>query len=372
MIKILLILISLNSNANDSLKNFLIEKGIINKDEYESYLNKEEKKDLETKGLFTFRYFRQQNIYQIHRDIFLIQTKLELSKNIDKNLKLTIGFATGDKSKPRSNFESLTGGFANKNINLSLANLMFNKKNFNFVIGKFQNNIWASNSSLIDSDITFEGASFELKNKNIWFIYNPLLMQEFSITDKDPKLNIVQFGLDFKYTKFALTYYDFMYIKNTSTSTFISRPQSPYILSNSEVNSKYKYDYNILATDIKMEIPISNLMSFIYYANIGKNITISKNSDFIIYGFELSKKKNDFKFLSFAFSYRKLENDSFLDILPDISNYGGSTGIKSSRILITLNLTKNISLIPYYIYSKPNNKNQKNEKVFIFDTNFKF
>lgn len=371
MIKMLFFLF-ITADANDTLKNFLIEKGIIDKQEYENYAKKENKYSFDINSLITIRYCRQEKIYPQTRDVFLVQFKINISKNISENSKINFGFATGDRTKPRSNFESFSGGFSNKNLNLHMANFIYSNKNFGFGVGKFQNNLWLSNSALIDTDITFEGAYLELKNKSIWLSYDYLILQEFTQTKKDPNLNIAQIGFKTNFLKLAFTYYDFVYIKNTSTSTFTSRPNSNYLLSNTALNSKYKYDYNILSSDIKTEIKTSKNTSFVSYLNLGKNITISKNSKFNIYGFEFHINKNNSKFISLNYNYRKFQDDSFLDILPDVASYGGSTGIKSYRFFANINITKGISVVPYYIYSQPLKSIFKDEKMFLIDLNIKF
>lgn len=371
MIKMLFFLFII-ADANDTLRNFLIEKGIIDKQEYENYAKKENKYPFDINSLITVRYCRQEKIYPDVRNVFLVQFKTHISKNLNENSKINIGFATGERTRPRSNFESLSGGFNNKNLNINILNFLYSNKFFSFSIGKFQNNLWISNSALIDTDITLEGAYLEVKNKSVWLSYDYLILQEFSQTKKDPILNIAQAGFKTSFLKLAFTYYDFLYIKNTSTSTFTSRPNNTYLLSNTSLNSRYKYDYNILSSDIKTEIKTSKNTSFVSYLNLGKNITISKNSKFKIYGFEFNINKNNSKFISLNYNYRKFQDDSFLDILPDVASYGGSTGIKSYRFFANINITKNVCFVPYYIYSEPLKSQAKDERMFLVDWIFKF
>ncbi|MGC8727968.1 MAG: putative porin [Elusimicrobiales bacterium] len=245
-----LVLLAVNGYSDDNLKNFLMDKGLINKKEYEEYVKDKNKNGTEINGILTLRYYYLDNkTYSVSRERFLFQIKTEFLKKLNDNLTVNFGFATGDKSKPRSNYEIMGEGFSNKNLNLSLANATFQEKNFKLVAGKFKNNLWQSNSALIDSDINFEGAGFEFGNKNFNFVFDNLFLWEFASSKKDPRVYSFQISNANKYFKFALTYYDFVYVKGVSTSTFSSRPSSPYPLSNSVSNSKYKFDYDIISYD---------------------------------------------------------------------------------------------------------------------------
>ncbi|MEW6012075.1 MAG: putative porin [Elusimicrobiota bacterium] len=368
-----LVLLAVNGYSDDNLKNFLMDKGLINKKEYEEYVKDKNKNGTEINGILTLRYYYLDNkTYSVSRERFLFQIKTEFLKKLNDNLTVNFGFATGDKSKPRSNYEIMGEGFSNKNLNLSLANATFQEKNFKLVAGKFKNNLWQSNSALIDSDINFEGAGFEFGNKNFNFVFDNLFLWEFASSKKDPRVYSFQISNANKYFKFALTYYDFVYVKGVSTSTFSSRPSSPYPLSNSVSNSKYKFDYDIISYDIKSELKLTKNILFSAFANYGLNSSVGEKNKFYIYGTDIFFTDKEYKKASIGFNYRKLENDSFLDIFPDVATYGGATGTESYRFVGCYNLNRNISVVPYYIYSKPLDKNYKKEDAIIVDINVKF
>lgn len=375
MKKIILIIFIMNNflYADDNLKNFLIDNGIIDKNQYENYIKDKNKPNaIEIKSLLTLRYYYLDNKnYSISRERFFLQLKTEFFKKINDEFTLIFGFATGDKNKPRSNFELMSDGFSNKNLNLNLANIVFKKGDIKLVGGKFKNNLWHSNSAIIDSDINFDGFGFEYNKNNFSFIFNNLFLWEFSQSKKDPLLHIFHLSKSNKYFKIAATYYDFVYIKGISTTTFSSRPSYLYPSSNTQFNSKYKYDYDIISYDLKIDFKVRQV-GYSGFINYGENLAVSKNNDFIVYGGEIYLIKNNFKKIGLSYNYRKLKQDSFLDIFPDIASYGGSTGSKSERMVLCYNLNKDISFLAYYIKSKALDYNYKSENSIIVDFNFKF
>lgn len=370
----ILVLFAVNGYCDDNLKNFLVDKGFIDKKEYEEYVkDKNNNNNMEINGVLTLRYYYLHNkFYQIARERFFLQLKTEFSKKLEDNFKVNFGFATGDKNKPRSNFEMIEDGFLNKNLNLSIANFSFQRNGFKVMLGKFKNNIWQTNSAMFDTDINFEGIATELDKKGFSLKADILFLSEFSYSKKDPKAYFFQLTNSNKYFKAGVSYFDFVYIKGVSTSTFISRPSSPYPLSNSSLNSKYKYDYDIISYDIKSDIKIAKNLFVSPFLNYGFNTSLSEKNKFYVYGGEAYLEGKDYKKFSLGFNYRKIENDSFLDIFPDVAAYGGATGMKSYRFVGCYSLNKNISFVPYYIYSKPLNKLYKKEKAVIFDINAKF
>ena len=348
--------------ASDTLYRYLSSKGVINENEYKEFELKN--KNFKSNIFFTLRYnYLDDENQSLTRQRVLYQFKTDFSYKIDDFI-LNIGFASGDPNIPRSNFENITSNFSNKRINLSVLNIVYGSEDkVKITAGKFKNNIWMSNWVLWDSDINLEGFAIEKKVGKFNFLGDLLILNETANSYKDPYLLAYQSKFSDKNFELSATYYDFHYIKGISSTTFLARPN--YKLNTIE-NGKYKYDYDVLIFDAKKGFKI-NSSKLELCVSYGLNTAVSKKREIFYSGLNYSIKK-----FIFGFNYRRYDEDSFLDTYPDIAVFGGAIGIESYRYFGIYNINKNVSLSPYYIYSKTLRKfSIKPEKGFYIDVYLK-
>ncbi len=362
---------SLALGADNALENYLIKKGVIDARDYSDYLSdKKDKEKVNISGSVTFRYYYLDNdAFTLPRNRVLFQVKSEFSKKISKNSEVFFGLASGDKLNPRSNFENASGNFSNKNISLSMAGVSYgNTETIKLTAGKIKNSHWKSNSYLWDTDINPEGAQLEMSRGLLSFNLGVFLINETASSKKDAyyTLSQIKFSNKSKDLNMAVTYYDFAYIKGSSTSSVSGRP-SGYLLSNSSSLGVYKYDYDVFNLDISYKMKIYGRYSSDLYGSYAFNSAVSSKKQAYIYGSDISfKDKRDISH-SLGFNYRRIESDSWLDSYPDVAVFGGSTGIKSLRIHSYLRPSKTLCVYLAYINSMPIGHEKQNEKILLAD-----
>ncbi len=294
---------------------------------------------------------------------------------------VNVGFGlAGGSGDPRSTNVTFENTFEKKNIRIDYAFAEYTPiKGLSLIGGKFHNPLYRPSDLLWDTDITPEGGAVKFKYPILPildFSFNSgfFILDERS-SNKDPFMFALQPGLNWKITKdidlqLALAYYLFNGVQKNTLDHSSS--------SNTLLNNKLKYDYDALV--VSAGIGFKNLFkqTFIPYLSLfGEFVYNSDPRDEkkgyiagVKVGHTSMKKFGDW---SFEYSYRRLEKDAWLDVLPDSDFYGGATNVKGHEAILNVGLWKNIWLsFDYYNSRKILGYPKQTENLIQVDLNFKF
>ena len=303
---------------------------------------------------------------------FRFGAKKELSKQTDINF----GLATGDTDS-RSTNQTYDNSFETVDIRLDYAYLKHNYSNsIEFTLGKMKNPVWTPSDLLWDSDINPNGihlnyATQGYKNLNIntaLFIID----ENNNSTDKDPVLAVVQpqytWDLNRQTTiKNALSIY---LTKDVKGAAFGSQSAGTNTGATTGLNDEF---YPIT---LSSQVSLANMYGLELIQPFGElvlNTNCDSNNRGGIIGIKLGNKKvNSRSAWQTKVSYRYLESDAWLDILPDSDAYGGATDRKGFEIILDYGLSKYSKLtLDYYAMNKISNTVSTDYLVQL-DLNIKF
>ena len=97
------------------------------------------------------------------------------------------------------------------------------------------------------------------------------------------------------------------------------------------------------------------------------------NSDAYLVGFKFGDKKvKDWAQWQFKYNWRRIEQDAWLDILPDSDFFDGDTGVQGHEFIFVFGLAKNLTLgFDYYLAETIGSPN-RNQDLLQIDLIFKF
>jgi hypothetical protein len=284
------------------------------------------------------------------------------------NDQITAGFGltsgTGDQ---RSGNTTFSNTFTKKSVWFDYAYAKYAPVNwFSATGGKFTNPIWQPADMLISNDINPEGVAVKLDrqaSENVGIFFNGGL---FVLNDNnsastgstsDPLVYVFQPGVKWNFTKdtyvkFAPAYYAYANEKNTpvlGTASQNGTGTPSQSNTNTLAAGRYKYDYS--AINWGGEIGFNKPFGFAavpYFGVMGgyiSNPDPSKNNTGYLVGFNVGytdvKKFGDW---SLEYTFRRLEKDAWLDLLPNSDFYSGNTNVMGHRAKFLFGLAKNTSL----------------------------
>jgi hypothetical protein len=274
---------------------------------------------------------------------------------------LTVGFGlasgTGDQ---RSANQTLTNSFTRKNIWIDNAYARYAPtKWFSAVGGKFSNPIWQPSDMLISADVNPEGGAVRLETQavqNLGLFFNGGL---FVLDDRngaspfttDPLMYVFQPGLKWNITKdmfvrFAPAYYGVSDFKGMSALSGTGLSTSN---TNTLASGNYRFDYSVInwGGEFGWNKPFG-ISAIPYIGIMGgyvKNPDPSNDNQGYLAGMTIGytdvKKFGDW---AVEYTFRRLEKDAWIDVLPDSSFYGGNTNVMGHRLKILFGLAKNTAL----------------------------
>lgn len=395
----------------DILVNKLVEKGYLTPGEAQQIVTetKEEVKqkiaqgsydnlpkwlqNFKLKGDARVRYQWNQKKSSLDRSRGRIRLRLGAEANVNEKVKAHVGIATGSTDDPRSTNRTFEDVFSGKSIILDYAYAeYFTTPWLNLVTGKMKNQIWTASDLLWDSDITPEGGFAKLNytlNDKVQVFGNTgvLVLDELSGDEADPMLFMLQPGIQVKLSdtvtlKGAFSYYNFNGVKgNLLTTTTATSPATNTGLSKAgtTVSGKLTYDYDAYNPQFEITIlePLKTFGLPIpmvgFFGEYVYNPRPEKNREGYLYGLKLGEEKVDaFGKWQFKYSYRNLEKDAWLDVLPDSDFYSGSTDVKGHEASVSFGLAKNITFDLDYYQSQRILSAHKPEQIIQADLNFKF
>jgi hypothetical protein len=141
-------------------------------------------------------------------------------------------------------------------------------------------------------------------------------------------------------------------------------------------DGEYIYNYSSFALDaeygFKFDAYIQHLAFF------GQFVSSDADSDYNgwLAGFRFGQKVKEFGDWELRYSYRYLEKDAVLDVLPDSDFYGGRTNAEGSEVRLNFGLAKHVVFsLDYYntrTIDPAQGKTDEPENLLQVDFNFKF
>jgi hypothetical protein len=284
------------------------------------------------------------------------------------NDEWTAGFGlTGGTGDQRSANQTFTNSFTRKSVWIDYAYARYAPTNwFSALGGKFNNPVWEPYDMLVSNDINPEGVAVKLDRQasdNVGIFFNGGL---FVLNDNngastgstaDPLLYVFQPGVKWNFTKdtfvkFAPAYYAYANQKNapalaTSSQNGTGTPSQSN--TNTLVNGRYKYDYSAInwggEVGITRPFGTSAIPYLGFMAGYINNPDPSQNNEGYLAGVSLGYQNvQKFGDWSFEYTFRRLEKDAWLDILPESSFYNGNTNVAGHRVKFLFGVAKNTSL----------------------------
>jgi hypothetical protein len=298
----------------------------------------------------------------VGRERFRLRAGAETT--ITDGLSIGFGLASGTGDQRSAN-QTLTNSFTRKNVWIDYAYARYAPtKWFSVTGGKFTNPIWQPSDMLISTDVNPEGGAVRLEGQvtsNLGLFLNGAL---FVIDDRngtspyttDPLMYTFQPGVKWNITKdmfvrFSPAYYGLSDFKGMSALSATGLSTSN---TNTLASGNYRYNYSIInwGGEFGWNKPFG--ISAIPYLGImggyAKNPDPSDDNQGYLAGVTVGypdvKKFGDW---SVEYTFRRIEKDAWIDVLPDSSFYGGNTNVMGHRVKVLFGLAKNTSLgLNYY------------------------
>lgn len=301
--------------------------------------------------------------------------------------KFKVGFSVASgEGDPRSTNQTFTNSFEIPRLNLYTAYAEYKPvKWLKFLGGQISNPLYRPQDLVWDTDIKPQGVAAEVKYpwaKNQYFFMVPAfyVLNEFKAEEENATMFALQAGVGMDVTKtFWFKFAPGMYITSHVKGNEFKWSSGS---NTRDADGKLIYQYNSFTLDGEFGFqklgwgPI-DLVSFVgQYVNSNAD----NNNQGWLAGFRFgrSMSRNKFRFgdWQFRYSYRKLEKDAVLDILPDSDFYGGQTNAQGHEIRFDLGLYKNVMFaIDYYRTEKIKvdpGKSKRPENLLQADINFFF
>jgi hypothetical protein len=339
-----------------------------------------------------------------HRGRFRL--RLGVESKVNDKLLVALGLATGlsdtggstvNKDYIRSTNQSFDNSFAKHPINLDYAFAKYTATPWLSLIGGkmlLKDALWEPGDLMWDTDITPEGAVFDIakklnSNTGLFLKTGFFVFEEDSASGDDPWMAHVQPGVDINLTdaislRSALAF-DYFGVGNT-TLNGSGKTNSWY--STGESITPKKDVVNIMpAVEVKFKEPFKALgIKFLNFPEVKlfgeyvRNLNDSKPDDnksgFMLgFGFGAAKVEG-FGDWQASYNFARLERDAILDILPDSDRYDGKTSMRGHEFKLSYGLGKNtwldfdiyrIQRIPY-----PGAATKAPETLVQVDWNMKF
>ncbi len=335
-------------------------------------------------GDFRLRYQWDDRDGSYQRNRFRFRARLALETKIADTLKVVFGIASGP-TDPRSTNQTMSDVFSHKQLNIDLAYAEWTPYAWVKVTGgKMKNPVYTVDQLIWDSDIRPEGVAAQFNQKftdgvSGFLNTGVFILGENAKDNNNPYMFVIQPGIEWRITdctklKYALGWTDIPNIEGKV-------PLAYSALTNTYENNKkgvkvYKEGYNLLTMtgDLGFKNPFYNTIN--YAALFGEyvhNTAVSKNNSGFMTGFYFGDEKvTDKNQWQFKYSFRRLESDAVLDVLPDSDFYGGITGAYGHKVTFDYGLMKNVWFETNYYRTEKIKSKEQPENVLQTDLNFKF
>jgi hypothetical protein len=321
--------------------------------------------------------------------------RLGLDSKVNEKTDVHFQLATGSRSDARSTNQTWGGNsneaFGHWDIWIDQAYVDYLASPWLTLMAgklKLKKAFWETGDILFDTDISPDGASAVINtplNDSVKFFTNSgwWMLQDGS-HHADVTMAYVQPGISMKLNdktilKLAGGYLQFNSLKGKDLDAVVSSKSSDTNSTDDAGGLKYDFTNVIANAELGIKEPFAFLPFIPYLAVFGDYVTNTDPSDennaFIV-GFKFGEKKvKNFGQWQTKYSYREVEKDAILDILPDSDALGGKTDIKSHEIIFNYGLGKGFTLgLDYYLSErlKAVSNNHSREHLFQADLVYKF
>jgi polyhydroxyalkanoate synthesis regulator phasin len=299
----------------------------------------------------------------------------------DKKWQVGFGLSSGE-GDPRSTNQTFASSFEKPGVRINLAYAKYQPFEWLTAIGgQMKNPLYQVQDLMWDTDITPQGVAVPIKyswKDDGYFFITPALfvLDEFKATGDDAYMFVLQPGVGMNINKS-------MWFKAAFSWYYNNDIKGNNLKWSSESNSRdakgnYIYEYSSIGLDgefgFLFDGPI-NMQHFAFFGQFVKSDADNDDSAWLA-GFRFGcpvKKLLDWEI---RYSYRRLEKDSVLDILPDSDFYSGKTNSQGHEVRFNFGLAKNVVFaIDYYRTEKIDyaaGKTSEPEDLVQVDINFKF
>jgi hypothetical protein len=323
-----------------------------------------------------------------HRGRF--RARIGIETKVADEVKFQFGLASGT-GDPRSTNQTFGGSNEKKEINIDYANVEYtpkrciNDKNIGIKLigGKFRNPVYTVSELIWDNDITPEGAAGQFnydltKQFGVFLNTGVLVLEENADDTSDPFMYVIQPGFNWKINyntnlKYAVAYTG---VDNAEGAT-LKYSEGNNSLEKDRKSGKdvFAYDYDSLS--MTAELGVNNPLGLVRYGSVYgeyvNNLDPSNDNQAFLVGFGFGDEKVVEKGQwQFKLSYRRLERDAVLDILPESDFYDGETDVKGSKATFMYGLKKNVNFTLNYNYGERIHGSSRPEHLMQSDLNFKF
>jgi hypothetical protein len=280
--------------------------------------------------------------------------RLNIDANILENLTVGFGVASGGDD-PRSTNLSFEDSFSHKDIRIDLAFAEYRPTAWlDLIGGKFKNPLWTPSDLLWDSDIRPEGGAIFLHDKlpprsELFLVTGVFVLDEVG-DGADPLLIPIQGGVTFAVAQhvtlqFAAAYYEFLDVQGTTLDFSAG--------TNTLAGEGLAFDFNVVS--VSAELGFANVFGDImpYIGLIGEyvyNFDPDDANEGFLAGIKFGHKRiREQGQWQVQYLYRRLEQDAWLDILPDSDFLNGETNTAGHEVIVTYGVWKYIEVgIDYY------------------------
>jgi len=323
-----------------------------------------------------------------------VRARVGVEAKITDTVKGGIALATGGNgaATARSTNQTLSAVFGTKSIDLDKAYIQWNpNKNIKVIGGKYSNPLYRPGDLLWDSDLTFEGAStnvkYSLKDAGIpvdLMAHGGIFVLDDLGNDiKNPFLYTAQVGVgssvgDIFDWKGYTGYLDFAHIRGSTSANLV-----PTTGETQDPNTYYWYDHNILEFSgeitfhfLEQMMPSPFAVPLKFFGDYSRNVANPTKDHAYMFGAGLGKKPKKLHDWRAVYNYRFLEPDAFPDEFPDADAFRGRTNGYGHEVIFSYGLAKNVWLeFDWYAFRDKTRGNWPNDKwghIAQADLNVKF
>ncbi|MFC1590715.1 putative porin [Candidatus Omnitrophota bacterium] len=320
-----------------------------------------------------------------------IRARAGIEAEIIDTVKGGIALATGGAGNARSTNQTLGAAFGTKAIDLDKAYIEWTPNDkMNFTGGKYANPLYRPGDLLWDSDLTFEGASTNMKYTlkdlgipaDLMVNGGIFLLDDLANDIKNPFLYTGQVGLgssigDIADWKGYLGYLDFAHLRGTASGNLAPAA------GRADPAGYYYYDYNIMEAsgDVTLHFmektfskPFNKPLKI--FGDYAINTADGHKRNAWQLGAALGGKPKKFGDWRAVYNFRRFERNAFPDQFPDADSFRGRADGFGHETIFSYGLAKNIWLeFDFYGFRDKTRGVDPNEKwgyIFQSDLNIKF
>lgn len=336
---------------------------------------------------------------------FRFRYRLKLEQEVNDKTDVILGLASGGSSasSARSTNQTFDSNSSSKGLAIDLAYVKYRPSgSLTLQAGKMKNPIWTPTDMLWDSDINPEGVSIQKELDSGENFLTSILVGHFILeerstsptTDKeandDTTVTVIQPKAEIAISDSiemtgALSYYTFSNVQNQAplAGSASADDRGNSLTADDTVAQKFApivLSSTLTFNDTPSVEMIQFFAEYVQNGDAEKVTTPGGNSEENSKGYILGVKFGDKKIKAskdwqFKVSYRDLENDAWLDSLPNADAYSGSTGIKGLNAGVKVGLAKNTALgISYYTMEQRKDlaASSKDDQTIQVDLGLKF